>query len=138
MTEVSNQQQRGGLLAPVLGAGAAGVGGYLLADKANFGINTAGYTSWQDVIADTTKNDKFFKNLAEKASDADVKEAYTKVEQNLASYRGAETELTNIIKEGADRELLNAVSTAEDALAKAEENLTKKVTYIIKLSPLPQ
>ena len=127
MTEAVNQNQRGSVLVPtILGAG-AGVGGYFAADRANFGIKTAGYNNWDDVVADTNKDDKFFKNLADKANDNDVKGAYQKVETNLRNYRDAEKGLTDLLKEGADREVLKAVSNADESLATAEENLFNKV-----------
>ena len=58
MTEVSNQQQRGGLLVPTLLGAGAGVGGYFAADRADFGIKTE-VSSWEEAVERVNGKDQF-------------------------------------------------------------------------------
>ena len=125
MTEV-NQKQGGGVLVPTIATASAATAGYFAADKANFGIKSQALSSWEDAVADTTRKDGFFKEMAKKA-EGETKTALETLDTNLTAYRTAEKDLTALLKEGADTEVLNALTTADDAARAADDALFAKI-----------
>ena len=116
MTEVSNQQQRGGLLVPTLLTTGAGVGGYYAAEKYNVGVPKAA-TSWEEIVTKVNGDDQFIQNKIDNAKDADVKAAWEKTKDLAQKAKDADDKLAELFTEAANKdskEVKNVLKAADE------------------------
>ena len=108
------------------GAVVGGAGGWALAKYANIGIPTQAYKSWDEAVADATKNDKFVKSQAEKSGDAAA--SWKTIQEQAKAIKDLEEEADKIAgdKLKGSEELKNYVEKLE-SLDKSENEVLEKL-----------
>ncbi|MCQ2744214.1 MAG: hypothetical protein MJ230_05400 [bacterium] len=134
MTDEMTVNQRPSAMPYLLGGAAVGgAGGYALSNYANVGIKT-GYKSWEDAVADVTKDDSFCKKQIEKKGDnVDAWEELQKQSEAVKNAQKAVDDAAGAAKDTEEltkyMEKLNEVETKENETL---EKLLKGETKIGK------
>ncbi len=138
MTEVSNQQQRGGLAVPTLLTAGGAVGGYFAADKANFGYKPE-VKSWEEAVAKVNAQDKvdFVTKRIDKAEGAE-KEAWKALQANVNKVQEADKAIIEMVQEGADdysdelSKYLKALDAKKNVAKDATDDVIKNLDDAVK------